>query len=220
MAIGEKRIARSSARLEKSSVSPSTVKAIVFDIDGVLADSRGAVVQNTIELMHEFGFPAKREVVEKMSSAHSAESVLVALEPSLALEPALLKKMLRRLGEITAKNIDLVKPTALVDAVPALFEKYLLAVASNRKTSARMVLEKLRLSKYFPVVMTSADAPPKPDPKMIVMAVGKLVVPAEDVLFVGDNKEDELAGTGAGVKFRMLNGVDVKECARFLEEVL
>jgi len=196
------------------------IRAIIFDIDGVLADSREAVVRNTTELMREFGFSVKREVVEGMSSAHSAESVLVALEPSLAREPALLKKMLARLGEITAKNLDLVRPTHLADAVPALSEKYLLAAASNRKTSAKMVLEKLGLRQYFQVVMTSADAPPKPDPKMIVMVVEKLRLPAGEVLFVGDNKEDELAGAGAGVKFRMLDGVNEKECALFLKEVL
>ena len=221
MAIGEKRTAGSGmSRVEKSGVSPPPFKAIIFDIDGVLADSREAVVRNTLELMQEFGFAVKRDVVEGMSSAHSAESVLVALEPSLAGEPALLKKMLARLGGITAKNIDLVKPTALVGAVPALDKKYLLAVASNRKTSVRMVLEKLRLSGYFKVVMTSSDAPPKPDPKMINMAVEKLGVAAKEALFVGDNREDEHAGVGAGVKFRMLNGVDEKECALFLGEVL
>jgi len=34
------------------------IKAIIFDIDGVLADSRAAVVHNTGRVLAEFGFSA------------------------------------------------------------------------------------------------------------------------------------------------------------------
>jgi len=196
------------------------VKAIIFDIDGVLADSREAIAHNTICLMREFGFDVPASRVEGMSSAHSAESVLVALAPSLSADNALLKKMLDRLRELTWKNIALVKPSLLVAQVPALAARYRLAAASNRKSSASIVLRQIGIEKYFEAVMTSEDCPPKPDPTMIRRALEKMNVRADEAIFVGDNLEDKQAGEGAGVRSIMLDGMDELACTAFLKEFL
>ena len=165
-----------------------TIKAIIFDIDGVLADSRTAVVLNTKTLLEEYGIQAAAGAVEKMSSAHSAESVLVALVPRLKNDEKLLREMLARLAKITAQNMHLVQPTPISQKVLALSKKYRLAAASNRKSSARMVLEKLGIISHFSAIVTSADAPPKPDPKMITLALQRLGVRPSEAVFIGDNK--------------------------------
>ena len=69
-----------------------------------------------------------------------------------------------------------------------------------------MVLEKLGILPYFETVVTSADAPPKPSPKMIQLALERLRVNPGEALFVGDNVEDRLAGEAAGVKTLMIDG--------------
>ena len=109
--------------------------------------------------MKEFGFDVPDARIDEMSSAHSAESVLVALAPSLSGDRALLKKMLARLAELTQENIGLVKPSLLAARLPEFAAKYTLAAASNRKTSAHLVLKQLGIEKYFSTVMTSSDAP-------------------------------------------------------------
>lgn len=195
------------------------IKAIIFDIDGVLADSRSAVVSNTKTLLAEYGFPVEDGRVGRMSSAHSAESVLLALAPSLEKSPVLLRRMLRRLSEITRKNLHLVKPTPLASRLPEIAGKYLLAAASNRKASAAMVLAKLGIAKHFSAVVTSADAPPKPNPGMITLALGKMGVRPEEAIFVGDNREDMEAGKSAGVETVMLDGMKEEECRKFLERI-
>ncbi|MCX6770990.1 MAG: HAD-IA family hydrolase [Candidatus Micrarchaeota archaeon] len=194
------------------------ITAIIFDIDGVLADSREAIAHNTIRLMKEFGFAVPDSRVEGMSSAHSAESVLIALAPPLGKDVALRKKMLERLKELTAENLALVKPSLLAAHVPELAARYKLAAASNRRSSARLVLKVLGIEKYFEAVMTSADAPVKPDPAMITLALGKLGVRADEAVFAGDNMEDMQAGQGAGVRSIMLYGMDGTACAKFLKE--
>jgi len=196
------------------------VKAIIFDIDGVLADSREAIAHNTICLMKEFGFDVPDARVEGMSSAHSAESVLIALAPSLSADNALLKKMLDRLRELTWENIALVKPAQIALSVPALAARYRLAAASNRKSSASIVLRQIGIEKYFEAVMTSEDCPPKPDPAMIKRALEKMGVRADEAIFLGDNLEDMQAGEGAGVRSIMLDGMDEQACAVFLKEFL
>ena len=196
------------------------VKAIIFDIDGVLADSREAIAHNTICLMKEFGFDVPDSRVEGMSSAHSAESVLIALAPSLFADRALLRKMLARLAALTNENMMMVKPAPIALTVPALAARYRLAAASNRKSSAHLVLRQLGIDRYFEAVMTSEDAPAKPDPAMIRLALVKLGVRADEAVFVGDNLEDMQAGEGAGVRAMMLDGMDEKACRKFLREIL
>lgn len=195
------------------------LKAIIFDIDGVLADSREAVVQNTGELLKMHGFSVPLERIEKMSSAHSAETVLVALVPSLGKDAALCERMLADLSEITAKNLHMVKPTPLAKKIGALAGRYLLAAASNRKTSARMVLGKIGVEEFFGVVVTSADAPPKPDPGMVRLALARLGVEAGESVFVGDNPEDEAAGKAAGVRTFLVDGMDEKACWKLLGDI-
>jgi phosphoglycolate phosphatase-like HAD superfamily hydrolase len=191
------------------------IKAIIFDIDGVLADSRLAVIENTKQLLREFDFDVAPGRVDGMSSAHSAESVLVALAPALSQDSALLGKMLARLSKITKDNLHLVKPTGLAARVPEFAAKYRIAAATNRKGSARMVLERLGIEKYFRAVLTSADAPHKPDPAMIRLALARLGVDASEAVFVGDNEEDVAAGRAAGVETVMLDGTKKVACDLF-----
>jgi len=195
------------------------LKAIIFDIDGVLADSREAVVQNTIRLLAEFGQDVPAEKVRGMSTAHSADSVLISLVPSLSQDSELLARMLRRLSAITQKNLYIVKPTPLAREVPSLAKKYYLAAASNRKSSAIPVLEMLGIADRFVAVVTSADAPAKPDPGMIKLALAKLRVKPSEAVFIGDNEEDRLAGEAAGVRTLMLRSIGEEDCRKLLAEI-
>ena len=196
------------------------LKAIIFDIDGVLADSRTAVVLNTKTLLREFSIPFADGAVEKISSAHSAESVLIALAPKLKNDEKLLKGMLARLAELTVQNLHLVNPTPIIPQIPALSKKYGLAAATNRKSSARMVLEKLGILRYFGAVVTSLDAPNKPNPKMIEIALQGLGAKPSEAVFIGDNKEDRMAGEAAGVRVVILDGTNEKDWKKFEEEFL
>lgn len=195
------------------------IKAIIFDIDGVLADSREAVVHNTDRVLAEFGFGVGKDDIEMMSSAHSADSVLVQLAPVLESDPKKLQRMLKRLSALTAKNMHLVKPTMIAGKVPQLAKKYRIAAASNRKKSAHLVLKRFGIEKHFSAVVTSIDCPPKPDPAMLKAAMKKMGVKPSETIFVGDNAEDRMAGEAAGVRVILLNACARKgDCELFLRE--
>ena len=193
------------------------IKAIIFDLDGVLADSREAVVHNTAEVLAEFGFGVSRQDIEMMSSAHSADSVLMQLAPVLEHDRKKLRRMLERLSAITSKNMNMVRPTVLVKKVPHLAARYKLAIATNRKRSARLVLKKFGIEKHFAAVQTTIDSRPKPDPMMIRKAVKKLKVKPSEAVFVGDNAEDRVAGIGAGVHVVIVDAAcNEKTCRNFI----
>ena len=195
------------------------IKAIIFDIDGVLADSRAAVVHNTAEVLAEFGFGVSSEDISLMSSAHSADSVLLQLAPVLEHNRKKLERMLERLSSLTAQNMHMVKPTVLARKVPALAKRFRLAAATNRKRSARLVLKKFGIEKCFSAVVTGVDSPPKPDPAMIRLALRRLKVKPSEAVFIGDNAEDRLAGEAAGVKVVLVDAsCDNKSCRSFIKD--
>jgi phosphoglycolate phosphatase-like HAD superfamily hydrolase len=146
--------------------------------------------------------------------------VLLGLVPSLADDGELLRVMLKRLGELTRENLQLISPLPLAMKIPRLASCYRLGAATNRKSSARLVLAQLGIEKYFSVVMTSADAPHKPSPKMIEMCLEGLRVKAGEAVFVGDNEEDRLAGEAAGVRMLMVDGYDSVSAESALKEFL
>jgi len=195
------------------------IRAIIFDIDGVLADSRAAVVHNTKQLMREFGYSSLDSEIEAMSSAHSAETVLIALAPGLERAPGKMAGMLSRLSAITTENMGLVKPTLLVEKLPALAAGFRLAAATNRKRSALLVLRKFKIEEFFSAVMTTVDCKPKPDPDMLLKAARKMGVKPFEAVFVGDNKEDERAAFAAGMRFIMVDAAKGDAgCGKFLAE--
>jgi HAD superfamily hydrolase (TIGR01549 family) len=177
------------------------------------------VVRNTADLLCEFWIGVEKGKIERMSSAHSAETVLLSLAPALGNDSALLKKMLRRLSEITQRQIWLVSPTRLAWAVPAAASKYRLAAATNRKGSAHMVLEHLGVDGFFEAVATSKDAPPKPHPGMLLALLDRMGLKPAEAIFIGDNKEDEEAGEKAGIRTVLVEGRKRGECERILVEL-
>ncbi|HEU0304424.1 MAG TPA: HAD family hydrolase [Gaiellaceae bacterium] len=77
-----------------------------------------------------------------------------------------------------------------------------LAVASNWDCSLPGHLRDLGLLEHFDVVVTSAAAgAPKPEPRMLELALEKLGVAPDRALHVGDEEVDELAAAAAGTHF-------------------
>jgi HAD superfamily hydrolase (TIGR01509 family) len=90
-----------------------------------------------------------------------------------------------------------------VDAVLALERLDLrLAVVSNWDVALHGYLEELALADHFATVVTSAEAgAPKPDPRIFELALGRLRVPPERALHIGDSEADEEGARAAGMAF-------------------
>jgi phosphoglycolate phosphatase-like HAD superfamily hydrolase len=85
-----------------------------------------------------------------------------------------------------------------------LSENYPLALITRRdmpKEPIRNELERLGLTRYFKLIITSQDVKePKPSPQAFLMAANRLGVPAKDSLVVGDSIADIKAGRLAGTR--------------------
>lgn len=107
--------------------------------------------------------------------------------------------------------LDLFKLTVYSDAKPALEQLQkrglALGVVSNYNALLRTHLTDLGLADWFSVMVNSADyGKPKPDPGIFHAALGQLSIPAERVLYVGDDVENDYHGARrAGLRAVLLN---------------
>ena len=206
---------------EQPQMGKKETHAVIFDMDGVLVDSKIAIVENTSILLASCGMQVPRsDVLRAVENGNSAATILTGAVPSLAQDKEKLGQMVLELAKITEVNIDAIKPTAISEKLPELTEKYPLGIATNRvKSTAHAILESLGIGKFFKSVITLADALPKPNPQMPLLALSNLGVPAPRVVFVGDKESDREAGMRAGVRTIIVDATKGKEgCEPFLRE--
>ena len=169
-------------------------QAVVFDQDGTL-------INTFIPAMHAYSTAVGREItlaeLEPVAHLGAARNLVSAL-----------------LGHEATDEDDDVFHEALADAVsridpyPGIVDLLTqlraagvrTAVATNSDArSASVVLGAHGLDTLFDTVVTVDQVSgPKPDPASILLAVQRLGVPADQVVFVGDSRADMVAARAAG----------------------
>jgi HAD superfamily hydrolase (TIGR01509 family) len=183
------------------------VKAIIYDCDGVLFESRRANLAYYNMVQQHFGEPLVHpEETERAHLCHTAASPRVF---EVLLGRGRVEEALSFAATIDYRQfIPYMDPEPeLVSALATLSQHLPLAVATNRGVSMPEILNHFSLAGYFQVVVTSRDVPrPKPYPDMLILAAAKLGFSAEALLFVGDSTLDRDAAAGAGIRFASYKG--------------
>ncbi len=153
--------------------------ALLADLDGTLVDSpldldalkREIGAHGTTILEHLAALPA-------VAAAHGWE--IVHAHEARAAEHAVWAPGAQRL---VSRCATLGIPLALV--------------TNNAAAIVRPVLDRLGLA--CATLVTREDAPPKPSPDPLLLALDRLAVPAQRAVFLGDAELDVRAGEAAGV---------------------
>ena len=176
---------------------PSPFYAVIFDLDGVLADSEPWWNQIDAKLLAEYGVSYRGEYhrnVLGVSYRLAVEFYKNAFHISASVE-----ELMRRRGEIAtdffANRVGLF-PSAKTTLEQLRGMKLHLAVAtSSLSASARPLLDRTGIRSLFSVVVTGDEVQQgKPHPDIYVRAAEKLGIPPEACLVI----EDSLAGIAAG----------------------
>jgi 16S rRNA pseudouridine516 synthase len=171
--------------------------AVIFDLDGVLADSEPWWNQIDAKLLAEYEVSYRGEYhrnVLGVSYRLAVEFYKNAFHIAASVE-----ELMRRRGEIAtdffANRVGLF-PSAKMTLEQLREMKLALAVAtSSVSTSARPLLERTGIRSLFSVVITGDEVQQgKPHPDIYLLAAKKLGISPEACLVI----EDSLAGIAAG----------------------
>ena len=178
------------------------IKALVFDIDGVLIDSFDANLKFFQDLLSKAGYkpPTKKE--------YSPIFHLSMLDVIRICTKSSDEKEIKRVWEMGRSRkvkypIFLLKTTKdLEKTIIELSGKYLLGIVTNRVKEGIYKIPVLsRLQKYFQITVAYQDTVNhKPHPDPLLLACKKLGVNPDEAVYVGDAQSDIIAAKAAGMK--------------------
>lgn len=193
-------------RLEATLRTVLAPEAVLFDMDGVLADVSRSYRAAIIATAARFGVPITGDDVARAKRAGDASDDwdltrrlcdVAGVEVSSTAVRQEFERIYHGDGGMGGLNL---RERLLVDVshLETWSRRLPLAVVTARpRADAMAFLDRFGLEKYFSVVVTREDAPLKPDPSPVRFALERLGV--ERAWMVGDTVDDMRAAKGAGV---------------------
>jgi phosphoglycolate phosphatase len=174
-----------------------TIKAILFDFDGTIADTRDVFIKIVNRLAPEFGYqPVSQEKIEQLQKLSSRE-IIKQSEISLVQIPFLLKRVKAELShEIEGlKTFD-----GLADCLYSLKEQgYKLGIAtSNSQKNVRAFLEENDLAPVFEFIYSGIPLFGKH--QIINKFLKHQGLQPQEIVYVGDETRDINSAKKSGVK--------------------
>ncbi|MEA1924558.1 MAG: HAD family hydrolase [Candidatus Altiarchaeota archaeon] len=182
------------------------IKLVLFDFDGVIADSNSSHIEVTRRVLKSVGLGrdiSEREIYDLFGMEYKV--VLRKLladdysEEKLSMASGLQQELLHS-GSFFQGIVLFPKVRDLLSTLRGKGIWLAVATGNDRRFIDKLV-DVLGLDGFFDLVLSSDDVShSKPAPDMVLKAVDYFGVAADEVLFVGDSRNDVLAAKSAGVK--------------------
>ncbi len=181
------------------------IRAVIFDLDGVIVSTDEHHFQAWKQLADEERIPFDRKDNERLRGVSRMESLKVILEKSAkrySLEER--REMAERKNTYFRELLKGLSPADIlpgaINAITALKERQVkLAIGSSSK-NARAILRAVGLEDAFDVITDGNDIPrSKPDPAVFTIAARRLGISPEECLVVEDADAGVEAGSAAGM---------------------
>lgn len=169
------------------------IKAIIFDVDGVILDSTQAIITNYQETAKKIGarVPTDKEVRKLLGQPSRINLKVLFGDDKEA------RAIYDEINKITHLNLKLV-PNAK-KTLRELPQKKAI-VTSKRLPSLKEQLKDYL--KYFDAIVTPEDTvKQKPDPEPLLLACKRLGVPPNETIYIGDATRDLETANNAGIRF-------------------
>ncbi len=179
-------------------ISNQKTRAVVFDCDGVMFDSRQANILYYNHMLQHFGLPPMTNAAKDFVHSHTAdESVRHIFDGTPYVKEAL---DYRWEMDYTPFIQDMIMEPGLKELLEWLKPRFGLGVATNRSTTIGEVLKTHGLIEFFDIVVSSLDVEhPKPHPESLVKILDFFRLQPDRLLYVGDSAVDEETARRAGV---------------------
>jgi pyrophosphatase PpaX len=179
------------------------IKAVLFDVDGVLLDSFEANLQFYRNLLKKASYIPPTEKEFRPLMHYTMEKVIRELLPNAS------DSEIQRIWE-TGKNFvdelylyQLLKTRKdATKSIRVLYKKYQLGIVTSRINGGVYTIPQLKkLEQYFQVTVGFEDTTNhKPHPEPLLFACKKLGLEPNEIVYIGDAHSDIIAGKAAGMK--------------------
>ncbi len=180
------------------------MKAVIFDMDGVLVDSEPLHYESDLELLKRLGVTVPEGYLDQFVGVTNA-----VMWEKIAADYSIDKNIEEILNAQLSLKLKMLKKADLkpIDGIPELLKRirltdYPIAVASSSSAIfIKQVLAKIGLDYYFDVFVSGESVPrSKPEPDVFLKAAAALGVNPEDCVVIEDSRNGTLAAKRAGMK--------------------
>ena len=181
------------------------LKAVLIDLDGTLIDSIPLIMKSDSAAIKEFGFSVSHQKLRELSSLHSrdiayylmdSKKTNLCLEDFVEYRRSFFEKLLKK---NKANGLWFKGAKNFLKDISEFFP--LALVTGSRHRFINQVFDK-KTKNYFRAIVTSDDVlHKKPDVEPLQIAIKKLKVNKEEIVFIGDSIMDGLMCQRLGVKF-------------------
>ncbi len=179
------------------------IKAVIFDLDGTLADTLGDLTAAVNFALHKYGYPAHGTAELKNFVGDGVRKLLMRSLPPEKRSPGDVELLLPHFLEYYGENY--LERTIVYGGMPELVGELKrrgmrLAVISNKVHHMTVKVVEMLYPGMFEVVLGQQDGlPAKPDPYFLNESVKILDVKKEECVFVGDSGVDMQTALNGGV---------------------
>ncbi len=177
------------------------LEAILFDLDGTLADTDSIHFAVWQDILVRFELDIDQKFYRSRISGRTNSKIIRDIIPQLSLEDAW--KLATEKEETFRRIANSLRPTPGLDKLIRLSDRSGIkrAVVTNApENNAIYLLEVLRLTSIFPTVIMAKDAPPgKPDPAPYKLALERLNVSNCNAIAFEDSAAGIESAVAAGI---------------------
>jgi len=183
------------------------IKAIIFDLDGVIVDTAVFHYQAWKKLANSMGFDLTETQNERLKGISRLESLDILLEigKTDAISDEEKQQLATSKNEWYRENILKMTPKDILPGVKNFLQElkkahYKIAIGSSSK-NAGTILERIGLENYFDAVVDGTKiSRSKPDPEVFLKGAQELNIPPEQCLVFEDAESGIEAAKNAGMK--------------------
>lgn len=177
------------------------LKTIIFDCDGVMFDSQNSNRHYYNSLLAHFGYP---EMDEKELHYVHIHSVYDSVKHIFRNYP---RQSIDQVHEYRKANsyLPFLKymdmEADLLDFLQTTYNRYNLAIATNRSDTMMPLLQEFNLEHYFGKVMTADNSPrPKPAADPLLEIIKHYRCTIGEAVYIGDSSVDEETAKNCGMR--------------------
>jgi len=181
-------------------------KALIFDLDGTLADTLGAITEAINMTMTAYGLPVKDETEVRNAIGNGAKALIRRLvNTECGGDESKINKILECYDKMY--SLTYLNTTEMYDGMRETIDILikngcLIAVLSNKPDGfVKGLAEQFFSNGEVAVARGQTDIPVKPDPTGVEIILKELGVSAEQCVFVGDSGVDLKTAQNSGMDF-------------------
>jgi phosphoglycolate phosphatase len=178
----------------------STVRALIFDLDGTLIDSQRDLILSVNAMLQEMGREQLHEDTISGYIGHGAPQLIGQALGNHATEEERQRALQFFLAYYEDHKMDSTCPYPGVPEALEELASYPMAILTNKPVRISLrILQELRLAKYFRAVYGgNSFATKKPDPLGAQAILGEFCAAPAEAILIGDSEVDVQTARNAG----------------------